>query len=214
MKVLILVNGTLEQPDILRRRIDAEAFGMVVAADGAAGHADALGVGVDAIIGDLDSLPQSDQLRFGGTEFVFHPPEKDETDLELALLYAWEQGADSIVLVAVLGGRMDMAIANVMLLAHARLASCRMEIWHGEQTAWVIRPPGEDILREPGDTLSLIPLGGEASGITTSGLKYPLENGRLPSGAARGISNVMETTAVHVDLSEGLLLAVHTPGEA
>lgn len=207
MKALILVNGELHRPDVLRSRIHAEEFDLVLAADAGANHALTLNVTLDAIIGDMDSLSDSEQQD---TKFASYPSGKDETDLELALLHAEEEGADQIVLVGAMGGRMDMTIANILLLTHSRLSACRVEVWHGEQTGWVIRPPGEEISGHPGDTVSLIPLGGNASGVTTRNMSYPLKNETLTFGPARGISNVMEETSAHVGLSEGLLLAIHT----
>ncbi len=214
MKALILANGELYKPDVLRSRISAETFDLVLGADGGARHADTLNVTLDAVIGDLDSLLESEPPGINNTEFISYPAEKDETDLELALLYAKEQGVDRIVMVGVMGGRMDMTIANIMLITHASLSSCRIEVWHGEQTGWVIKPPGEDISGHPGDTVSLIPLAGDASGITTQGLKHSLKDEELTFGPARGISNRLEKPSAHIKLSKGLLLAVHTPGRS
>jgi len=61
----------------------------------------------------LDSLSDSARQSIGNAEFISYPPEKNETDLELALLYAKEQGADQIVMVGAIGGRMDMTIGNI-----------------------------------------------------------------------------------------------------
>lgn len=214
MKALILVNGELSQPDVLRRRIRAAAFDLVLAADAGARHGAALNVSPDAVIGDFDSLTDADRLSIKNAEFVSYPAEKDETDLELALLYAVERGADQIILVGVIGGRLEMSLANVLLLAHDSLSTCRLEVWHGAQTGWLIRPPGEAVTGRPGDTLSLIPLGGAAGGVTTRGLKYQLTGATLSVGITRGISNRLEESAAHVALSTGRLLAVHTPGGA
>jgi len=214
MRALILVNGELYKPDVLRNRIRAETFDLMLAADGGARHASALNVTVDAIIGDLDSFSELEQQGASNTEFVSHPSEKDGTDLELALLYAQEQGAEQIIMVGAMGGRMDMTISNILLITHTSLSSCRVEVWHGEQTGWFIRPPGEDIPGQPGDTVSLIPLGGDASGITTEGLKYPLKEQELTFGPTRGISNLLVEPSAHIKLSQGLLLAIHTPGRA
>ncbi len=213
MRALVLVNGELYRPDVMRSRIRARVFDLVLAADGGAGFADTLGVTLDAIIGDMDSL-SSQEPPGANTELVSYPAEKDEIDLELALLYAEAHGADRIVLVGAMGGRMDMTDANILLMTHAALGSCRIEVWHGEQTGWVIQPPGGDISGHSGDTVSLIPLSGDARGITTKGLKHPLEDGELTLGPARGISNLLEAPPAHVDLTEGLLLVVHTPGRA
>jgi len=214
VKALILVNGELYQPAVLRRRIDATAFDLILGADAGARHGVTLAVRMDAVIGDFDSLPVSERQGIGDAEFITYPAEKDETDLELALLYAVKQGVDQIVLVGVMGGRLEMSLANVLLLAHGNFSSYRIEVWHGAQTGWLIKPPGEPVTGSPGDTLSLMPLGGAASGITTRGLKYPLKGATLSVGTTRGISNILENPAAHVEISDGLLLAVHTPGEA
>ena len=214
MKALILVNGELYKSDVLRRRIRAETFDLVLGADGGAHYADILNVTLDAIIGDLDSLSDLEQHDIGNTEFISYPAEKNETDLELALLYAEEQGANQIVIVGAIGGRMDMTIANMLLITHASLSSCRIELWHGEQTGWIIKPPGEGISGRPEDTVSLIPMGGDASGITTKGLKYSLKDEDLTFGSTRGASNLLEKPSAHIKLSEGILLMIHIPGGA
>ncbi|MDP6100883.1 MAG: thiamine diphosphokinase, partial [Dehalococcoidia bacterium] len=99
MKALILVNGELYEPDVLRSRIHAETFDLVLGADAGARLAGILNVTLDAIIGDMDSLSDLEEQGIGNTKFVSYPAEKDETDLELALLYADEQGAERIVMV-------------------------------------------------------------------------------------------------------------------
>ncbi|MFC2056504.1 thiamine diphosphokinase [Chloroflexota bacterium] len=214
MKALILVNGELYNPDVLLRRIQADSFDLVLGTDGGAHYATTLNVTLDAVIGDMDSLPDAERQVFRNVKFVSYPGEKDETDLELAILFAEEQGVDYMVIVGATGGRMDMTIANILLIANASLRLKRIEVWHGEQTGWVIKPPGEDISGHPRDTISLIPLGSQALGITTRGLKYSLKDGELPFGSTWGISNLLEKPSAHIKLSEGLLLAVHTPGRA
>ena len=214
MKALILANGELYKSDVLRRRISTEAFDLVLGADGGARYADTLNVTVDAIIGDLDSLSGLEQPGISNAKLVSYPVEKNETDLELAFLYATKKGADQIVVVGAMGGRMDMTIANILLITQASYGSCRIKVWHGEQTGWVIKPPGEDIYGHPGDIVSLIPIGGYASGITTEGLKYSLHDEELSIVTTRGISNQLESQFAHIKLSDGLLLVIHTPSEA
>ncbi len=213
MNTLVLVNGDLYRSGILRKRVQAEKFDLVLAADAGARHARTLSLKLDAIVGDMDSISNQEQ-DFPRVHTFIHPAEKNETDLELALLHARENGAERIVVVGVMGGRMDMAIANVMLLAHPCLDSCRIEAWHGNQTAWLIRPPGQEIPGRPGDTISLIPIGGDAVGVTTKGLQYRLKREKLYFGAARGLSNKLKTAHVHVSLASGNLLAVLTPARS
>jgi thiamine pyrophosphokinase len=213
---IVLANGRINDTDILCRRLQDTAYTLVIAADGGSHHADPLNLQIDIVIGDLDSLDGAHRARLeaDGTHFEIAPSHKDETDLELALLYALDRGAGRVIMLGVLGGRLDMSLANMLLLTHPGLQSARVEIWNGSQTTWLIRPPGDRISGHPGDTLSLIPLGGDAQGVKTHHLEYPLRDETLLFGPARGVSNVFEGPTARVELREGLLLAVHTPGRA
>lgn len=215
-RAIVLANGKIEDAATLRARLAGWMGAQVIAADGGSRHAAMLGLRLDAVVGDLDSLDPGLRaaLAAAGTRVETRPARKDETDLELALLDAAQQGAEHIVLLGALGGRLDMALANVLLLLHPQLVGVRIELWNGSQTAWLIRPPGADLNGAPEDTLSLIPLRGDAEGITTLGLAYPLNEGTLEIGKARGISNVFSQSRAHVALRSGVLMAVHTPGRA
>lgn len=215
-RMIVLANGNIENPAVERARLAAWDGVHVVAADGGAKYAGALGLSVGVVVGDMDSLDPAlrTALEAQGTQIRPSPADKDETDLELALLYAADQGAEHIAVLGALGGRLDMALANVLVLAHPRLTSLRVELWAGRQTAWLIRSPGGELPGKVGDTLSLIPLNGDAQGVTTTGLAYALRGETLAFGPARGVSNVIDAPQARVDLREGLLLAVHTPDRA
>lgn len=213
---IVLANGQLDDPDLIARRLQATDYDLVIAADGGSHHAGRLNLRIDVVIGDLDSLGEAfrEKLIAGGTRVEVAPAHKDETDLELALIYAIDRGADRIITLGLLGGRLDMSLANILLLTHPYLRQARVEIWNGNQTTWLIRPPGDRIGGQPGDTLSLIPLGGDAQGVKTHRLEYPLRDETLLFGPARGVSNVFLESTARVDLRDGLLLAVHTLGRA
>jgi thiamine pyrophosphokinase len=211
MKILIIANGELYKFKILKSRIRATTFDLVIAANGGANYASNLGVTLDVIIGDMDSVSDLGFQRKTHIKLVNYPSEKEETDLELALLYAKSKRANKIVIVGVMGGRMDMTISNILLVTHLSLELCIIELWHGEQTGWIIKPPGGEISGYLGDMVSLIPILGCTSAITTKGLKYPLKHEELKAESTRGISNVMDKPSVSIDLSKGLLLVVHTP---
>jgi thiamine pyrophosphokinase len=211
MKLLVLVNGEPYRPEVLRERLAAERFDGVFGVDGGSRHGASLGVHVTTVVGDLDSLSPDELAALGNIELLKFSKTKDEMDLELALVEAVKRGAERVVIAGMMGGRLDMSLGNLHLLAHPDLAGCRVEVWHGDQTAWAVRPPGEDIGGRPGDTLSLIPLAGDAVGITTRALAYPLRAETLGYGAGRGLSNVMESDTARVELAFGLLLVVHTP---
>ena len=211
-RTLILTNGELVNGSALKARLEAWSPDYVIAADGGNRHALTLGIKINLVVGDLDSIEdaQRETLRVQGTQFEHFKTKKDETDLELALLRAVEQGAAEIAVVGIVGDRLDMVLANIHLLTLEALSPIRAEIWLGHQTTWLIRPPGGEFEGAAGDTLSLLPLKGDAIAITTTGLAYPLQGETLCFGSSRGISNVMEREVCHVEFSEGILLAVHT----
>ena len=76
MKALILVNGELNSPGVLRRRIRAETFDLVLGADRGACYAKTLNVTLDVVIGDLDSLSDSARQSISNAEFISYPTEK------------------------------------------------------------------------------------------------------------------------------------------
>ncbi len=189
---------------------------LIVAADGGVRVAAHYGLRVATVIGDMDSLPADDlaALAAQGTQIIRHPAEKDETDLELALIWAVEHGATWLRVIGATGGRLDQILSNIYLLALPSLDSCDVQLVAGKQAAWLARP-GETVIQgAPGDTVSLIPLNGVVSGVVTTDLYYPLNDEDLFFGPARGVSNVMTTTQALIRVRSGVLLVVQTIGRA
>lgn len=209
MRAVIFANGEFDDPS---QAVDVvHPDGLVIAADGGTRHAWAAGLDPDVVIGDLDSLTEDERERLtaAGARIVAVPPRKDETDLELALLHAARQGADEIVILGALGGRLDQTIANLLLLALPELREIDVRVVAGRQTAFLIR---DEVLVEgrPGATLSLIPLGGDAAGVTAEGVEWTLDDETLHFGPARGVSNVLTAERAFVRVRRGLLLCVVT----
>lgn len=215
-KIAIFANGLLYDSATLKKRLQAFGPDIVVAADGGYWSAREVGYSPSVIVGDFDSINENHDVNLDelDVDLLRAPRAKDETDLELALQYAVEQGGAHIVMLTALGGRIDMAMANLLLMLHPIAQQVRIEVWQANQTIWLIKPPGDTCGGKPGDTLSLIPFGGDAIGITTSHLEYSLNDENLYLGPARGVSNVLLTDEAHIKLREGALLAIHTPGKA
>lgn len=209
-RIVIFANGELPKPERVRAFIQLDDF--IIAADGGARHCWALNLAPQLAVGDFDSLTAVELVKLEQTSVTLKPfPQaKDETDLELALLEAVRRGAEEITIFGALGGRLDMTLANLQLLTHPALEKIHVEIRSGLQTAWLLRPPGGPVRGQVGDTVSLLPLGGAAGGITTHGLRYPLNGETLTVGPARGVSNVLTQPEAYVELQAGLLLAIHT----
>jgi thiamine pyrophosphokinase len=215
-QVLVFANGDVGDGPMARRVLDEARNVFVLAADGGARVAQHFGRKIDLIIGDMDSLSAGELEYYQSqrAEIERHPPEKDATDLELALQWVAQNKAGWVRVFGGIGGRLDQTISNIYLLALPALRDVDVRFVSGLQAAWIIYP-GENIIQGTvGDTVSLIPLSGAASGIRTENLYYPLKNEMLSFGPARGISNVMTADHARVWFQDGLLLVVQTISRA
>ena len=208
MTVLVFANGDLEGGDWVKPFLDNAS--VVIAANGGSGHLWRLGYVPDVVIGDLDSLPQEvlEWVKVSNISVIQYPEEKDETDLELALLYAITQG-QSIKVFAAAGGRLDQTLANIQLLAHPALSNKKIELVTAHERAWLVTAETE-IRGGVGDTVSLIPLYGNVRIVETSGLQWSLKDELLTFGPARGVSNKMTAEVAEITVSSGKMLCIHT----
>jgi len=186
----------------------------VVAADGGLDRARLLGVDVDVVVGDLDSASSAAlaAAEAAGARIVRHPTAKDATDLELALDEAVALGARRVLVVASGAGRLDHLLAALLLLGADRYSALEIDAVVGDALVHVVRDE-RTLVGEPGETLTLLPVGGPAEGVTTRGLEYPLAGETLDPGTSRGVSNVFLGAEARVEVVSGVLLAVR-PGAA
>jgi thiamine pyrophosphokinase len=201
--------------DIAPYQEHIRAADLLIAADGGALPLLRAGIVPHVAIGDMDSIDAAGlaELEAHAVTLRRFPREKDETDLELALLYAAAAGATTIDILGALGGRWDHTLANVALLALPELCERRTRLLADHQTLFLVRDTAT-LEGQAGDTVSLLPLAGAAHGVTTKGLRYPLDDATLSYERARGVSNVLLDPPGHVSLREGLLLVVQHAGEA
>jgi len=209
MKHIIIANGELIDPErslTLIRQAD-----WIIAADGGAEHCRKLGVLPHCIVGDLDSVRPKTRRDFErqGTLFEIHPAQKDATDLELALRVALREGAQQVIILAALGGRWDQTLANVLLLTHPDFAALDVCLVSGSDIFYLVREQ-LTLVGKIGDGLSLLPLKGDAEGVTLTGLEYPLTEATLRFGHTTGVSNVFVTPEATITVKQGMILAIHT----
>ncbi len=215
-KAIIFANGEINDGLMVRRALAHSDSAHLIAADGGAHVAEHFGITPHVIIGDMDSVAQQQlaDLIDSGTEVKQHPRAKNETDLELALLYAVEQGVRWIRVVGAIGGRLDQTLSNVYLLALPELRTLDVRLVSGSEEALLMWPGTLTIAGAAGDTISLLPISGVARGVRTEALLYPLRDEDLLFGPARGVSNEMLADSAQIHLREGLLLVLHTIGHA
>ncbi len=194
-------------------RVTVPRGAVVIAADGGAEFARELGVSVDVVVGDFDSITSGSLETLGrsGARIERHPREKDATDLALAFDAALAFGPRRVLLVGAAGGRLDHLLGELLLLGADAYAAVELDALLGPAAVHVVR--GERLLvGTPGELVSLFALHGPAVGVVTEGLLYPLRGETLPAGSSRGISNVFAAEEARISLERGVLLALR-PGD-
>ena len=188
----------------------------VIAADSGLDHASSLGVEVDRVIGDMDSVDGDllDSLS-DSVQVDRHPTAKDATDLELALEAALEGEPDELIVVGGHGGRSDHFLANALLLGSPRFAHLRIRWFAGTDLIEVVHHSAA-LRGAIGATVSLVPLS-DCTGVTTTGLAWVLHDASLQAGTTRGVSNRFDATEATVTVASGSLLVIQpgvlgTPG--
>jgi thiamine pyrophosphokinase len=208
MHWILFANGSLvPTPKIedLVRRADRLA-----GVDGGSRHLQALGLIPHLAVGDMDSIPPELLSRYhqDGVELHQHPPRKDATDLELALELALARGATRITILGGTGGRLDHTLGNLFLLAHCLPTGIPVCIMDQAQRVHLVDKTLH-IEGEIGDTLSLLPATPLVTGVTLSGLEYPLLEASLEFGTSRAMCNVFAARLATVTVRSGRLFVFH-----
>lgn len=206
MKTLIVGSGSLSDIGFLRKRY--EWADLVIAADGGSLYLDNAGLAPHVLLGDFDSLPGPVLQKLKGNEsieIITFQPEKDYTDMELAVDLALERGAYEIVMVGASGIRLDHTIANIHLLYKILKSGAKGYI-EDEHNRICLIDSSITLYKTDDCKVSLVPLPPYVKGITTTGLLYPLNGETLVFGTGRGISNEFVSEKATVSLEEGLLL--------
>jgi thiamine pyrophosphokinase len=183
----------------------------VIAVDSGYRHARALELGVDVLIGDLDSITKDDLEHARVNVPILHtaPNDKDQTDTELAIEWALDNGHQTLVILYGGGDRIDHHLGVMHTLANPRLAGVDVVAYVGDAKVHVVHgPTAIELICTVGTTVGLVPIAGHVEGVTTAGLQWPLNDEQLVSWASRGVSNVTTDERVHVRIQSGVLLVI------
>lgn len=213
MKVVVVASGDLDTRDAQW----LDGADLVIAADGGAASLDRLGRRPDLLVGDLDSADAAlvDRFAVVGTRVERHPADKDASDAELALAAALAAGGTEIVLLGAVGGdRLDHELANVLGLTDPALAGRDVRLANGSSSVRVVRG-GERLTLAGGrgTLVTLLPIGGDASGVTAHGMRWALEGTTLRAGRSRGLSNEVVAAPASVQVEHGTLLVIEITRE-
>jgi thiamine pyrophosphokinase len=186
---------------------------LVIAADSGLHGAVDLGLRVNVVIGDMDSVDRAllAAVEAHGVTVTQVPHDKDQTDAELALLAAVDMGASRIVVITKGGGRLDHELGVLAVLQHPKLRSCSVTaLWDNAMMHLIHGPSAVTIRGTVGSIIGLVAVGGVAEGISTAGLKWSLNAESLTPHSSRGVSNQMEHETATISVQVGSLFVIQS----
>lgn len=213
MRAAIFLNGAQDSRGLILAV--AERADLVLAADGGARYAMAAGIVPDLIVGDMDSLGEdlAREMETRGAELERHPVRKDKMDGHLAVLAAKERGATVADFLCAAGGKFGavFAVPHILLAAERRgLRSSLITDWG---SMFVVEAGSRAVQGSVGDSVSVFPLDGTATGVTLDGMAYPLTNATLEPGDTLGFHNELVSGEATVRVGQGTLLVVQEHAE-
>lgn len=210
MRVAIFANGHYGKKNKIQEIFKNRVYARVIGVDGGSDFLHHIGYRPDLIIGDLDSIDPHTKADYiqRGVEILEYPPDKDETDTQLAVAIALEMGATAIDIYGGVGSRFDHSYGNLLLLNELLAKEIPATIINSEQCITLIDQ--ELHLHLPmGTTVSILSFSNACEGVTLEGFQYPLKDATLRlSNPGYGISNVTSESAQRISLKKGVLMVV------
>ena len=206
----LVLNGQLEDYDYIRDVMNYNTYELIIAVDGGANHLYRLGIMPNYILGDLDSIDDDIRSYYEASDVVFKkfPTKKDETDAELAVWMVEEEGLLGIDIYTALGGRIDHELANIQLLYYILDRGMYPRIISEREEIYILRNEEMNLKGSIGDIVSIIPVKGDARGITLANMEYSVEELDLKYSVTRGISNVMLAEDAYINVRDGCILVI------
>ncbi|MFH2092456.1 MAG: thiamine diphosphokinase [Pseudomonadota bacterium] len=202
METIIIASGDLDLTPKIAQIITKAR--LIICADGGARHLRALNILPHVLIGDFDSIHPDDRafLIEQKVRQIQFPSKKDQTDSELCVMWAVEQGATKVTLLGVTGSRLDHTLANIFLLKKLAEHHIPARIINSNNELYLVLDSLE-LSGHPGDLLSIIPITDTVSGVTLKGLEFSMKDGRIEMGSSLGISNRFIQNNVSVRIKKG-----------
>jgi thiamine pyrophosphokinase len=174
-----------------------------------------MGISPAIAFGDFDSVSTAElsEIESAVAQLEKFKPEKDETDMELALNWALEQKPGQIRIFGASGGRLDHFFANVQLLIRPVMNGTKTEmIIIDRQNLISVKAPGKYRIEKTSDKkyISFVPASLDISGLTLEGFKYPLKDCHISTGSTLCISNELIGDYGTFSFSEGILIVVRS----
>lgn len=205
MKTLIIAGGIYKE-DFVKEYICPDDYNYIIAVDKGLSYTESLNLFPDLIVGDFDSVRNSILSGYDSKIIRRYKPEKDDTDMEIAMKQAVIKNQPIDVLCAT-GGRADHFLGNIHTLKIAIDAGLHAEIIDENNRIFLIDKEYE-FEKGVGKYVSFIPFSGDVKGITLKGFRYNVEKFTLNPGSTRCVSNEVSEKKAAIHIDEGCLIAV------
>jgi thiamine pyrophosphokinase len=205
MRAFIYVGGDIN-PDMITEHPKGDDI--TVAADSGYENAKRLGERVDLFVGDMDSYGGEIEEK---TQIVRLKPEKDVTDTQAAFELAAERGADDIIIIGGLSGRLDHTMANLSMLedAHARRLHC--VITDGYNRVRFLKNDSTLLGRSQFRYFGLVPVEETVKGVEIKGAKYCLGGAKLSRKTVGfSVSNEIDGNCAFIAVKKGSVYIVES----
>ncbi|MBP3678135.1 MAG: thiamine diphosphokinase [Agathobacter sp.] len=168
----------------------------------------------DIIAGDFDSVASESLVYFQGlnnVQVMKLNPIKDDTDTEFVIREAIRRGASEITLLGATGTRLDHVLANVNLLGIGLEEGVAIELVDAHNRVRMIKDSIQISKNEQfGSFVSVLPVKGDAKGVTLEGMKYPLNEADVTCFSSLGISNEIVEEVASISVKQGVLLVIES----
>ncbi|MEW4355008.1 thiamine diphosphokinase [Streptococcus pneumoniae] len=168
---------------------------------------------LDLAIGDFDSVGCSElsQIRKTAEEVIQAQPEKDDTDLELALKTVFQKMPEAEVTVfGAFGGRLDHTLSNIFLPSDEKLAPYMRQLCLvDEQNLLCYFPEGTHTVEEKAGMTYVAFMSESSSPLTIKGAKYPLNHENFFAKKIYS-SNEFVDCPIEVTCPKGYLVVIYS----
>lgn len=213
MKYVIISGGHIDDAFAVDW-LEKNEYDCMIAADSGMNFLHRNGITPDIIAGDFDSVETSSLQYFRGlndVQVIKLNPIKDDTDTEFVIREAIRRGATEITVLGATGTRMDHVLANINLLGIGLEEGISIQLLDKHNRIRMISDSVEITKTEQfGNYVSILPVKGDAKGVTLEGMKYPLQNTDVASFSSLGVSNEIVADVARISVQQGLLLIIES----
>ena len=201
MKKICYIVGAGEIGDALPNMDDSW---YIIAADGGLKYLETNGIVPNMVLGDFDSYGKVPDFE----NLIRHKPEKDDTDMMLAVKEALNKGAQTIVMSGGLGGRIDHSVANLQTLLYIAQNGAEGFLVGNGYVCIVIENSELRLSESLRGYISVFAMNKSAKGVTISDLKYTLNDSELKENIPLGVSNEFIGKMGKISVRDGSLLVI------